>query len=148
MMTTMLKIAFILITTMILSCKSAHIEIAQENSNQLELKNITATPELGVIYNTDSTTIKFKGVITKIKYDCRVDATCSIEVNDKWWIAIIYGKRGPSRIPKERGLVTGIRFFPEDPKIIGKRVNVFAKIRDKNRLTVEGSKEYYVKVIE
>jgi len=45
-------------------------------------------------------------------------------------------------------LVTGIQFFPEDPKLMGKRVAVFAKIRTKNNLTVEGSKEYYVKTIE
>lgn len=103
---------------------------------------------LKTIYNTDSTTVKFKGVITNIKYDCRVDGLCSIEVNGKWQIAIIYGRRDPSRIPKERGLVTGIQFFPVDKEIIGKRVSVFAKIRAENRLTVEGNNNYYVKVIE
>ena len=147
MMTTMLKIAFILIITMFLSCKSTYTKTVQVN--QLELKNTTATPESQII-NADSTTIKFEGIITNIKYNCRVDGICSIEVDNKWSIAIIYGKRDPSRIPKERGKVIGIQFFPEDPKVVGKKVNVFAKIRDKkkNRLTVEGSSDYFVKVIE
>ena len=116
----------------VIACKTPHKSKKQDRSK--------------IIYNIDSTTVKFKGEITNIKYDCRVDGICSIEVNNKWWIAIVYGKRDRSRIPKERGKVTGIRFFPEDKEIIGKRVAVFAKIRDKNRLTVEGDNNYFVKV--
>ncbi len=100
-----------------------------------------------IAYNNDSTTVKFTGIVTNAKNDCWADGTCSIEVNNNWWVAIIYGKRDPSRIPKDRGLVTGIR-FSKDNKVIGKRVKVYAKIRDKNRLTVEGNNNYYVEVIE
>lgn len=100
-----------------------------------------------IVYNKDSTTVKFTGIVTNAKNDCWVDGKCSIEVNNNWWVAIIYGKRDPGRIPKERGLVTGIR-FSKDNEAIGKRVRVYAKIRDKNRLTVEGNNNYYVEVIE
>jgi len=146
----MLKIAFILIVTMFLSCKGAYTETAQENPNQLELKNTTATPELQIIYNADSTTVKFKGVVTNAKNDCWLDATCSIEVDNKWWIAIKYGRRPKEFRLRERGEVTGIR-FTKDNESIGKKVIVYAKIKgnkDQNKLTLEGSKIYYVKVIE
>ncbi len=143
----MFKIVFLVIIMMFLSCKGIHRETVQEKVSPLELKNTDETPELGVTYNTDSTTVKFVGVITNVKNDCWVDGTCSIEVDNKWWVAITYGKRDPSRIPKERGQIIGIR-FTKDNESIGKKVTIYAKIRDKNRLTVEGSKEYYVKVIE
>ncbi len=101
----------------------------------------------GITYNIDSTTVKFEGIITNAKNDCWVDGTCSIEVNNKWWIAIVYGKRDPSFRKKERGLVTGIR-FTKDNESIGKRVKVYAKIKNNNQLTLEGSKTYYAKTIE
>jgi len=100
-----------------------------------------------IIYNTDSTTVKFEGIITNAKNDCWVDGVCSIEVNNKWWIAIEYGKRAPSFWKKERGLVTGIR-FTKDNESIGKKVKVYAEIKKNNQLTLEGSKAYYVKIIE
>ena len=128
------QISITLLFIVVIACKTPY-----ESKNQDLLKTT---------YNTDSTTVKFKGVITNIKYDCRVDGLCSIEVNNKWQIAIIYGRRDPSSIPKERGLVAGIQFFPVDKEIIGKKVKVFAKIRAENRLTVEGNNSYYVKVIE
>lgn len=128
------QISIALLFILVISCKAP---------NQPKKQGLSK-----IIYSTDSTTVKFKGIITNIKYDCRVDAVCSIEVNNKWWIAIIYGKRNPSSIPKERGKVTGIQFFPEDKELLGKKVAVFAKIRTKNQLTVEGNNNYYVKVIE
>lgn len=128
------QILIALLFILVISCKTPY-----KPNKQNHLKTT---------YNKDSTTVKFKGIITNIKYDCRVDAVCSIEVNNKWWIAIIYGRRDPSRIPKEHGLITGIQFFPEDKNIIGKKVAVYAKIRAENKLTVEGDNNYYVKVIE
>jgi hypothetical protein len=143
----MLKsILFLTLVIIVMSCKSAVVNKKQKTTNPLV--NNSQFDKHKVLFNADSTTVKFKGIITNIKYDCRVDGLCSIEVNNKWQIAIIYGKRDRSMIPKECGLVTGISFFPEDPEIIGKKVTVFAKIWGENRLTVEGSKVYYVKVIK
>lgn len=125
--------AIALFFTIVLSCKAPNKSLKQE------------CPK--ITYNTDSTTVKFKGIITNINYNCRVDGLCSIDVNNKWQIAISYGRRNPRSIPKERGVVTGIQFFPEDKELLGKSVRVYAKIRAKNRLTVEGDHHYYVKVI-
>lgn len=124
---------FWLTTTTLVSCKNSRISKKQDVSE--------------VINDKDSTTVKLEGIITNTKNDCWVDGTCSIEVNNKWWIAIVYGKRDPSFIPKEHGTYNGIR-FTEDNESIGKRVKVYAKIKKNNHLTLEGSKMYYVKTIE
>lgn len=142
----MLKIVFILIVVMFLSCKSTSTETTQEKVSQLELKETTATPESRIIYNADSTTVKFKGVVTNVKNDCWADGTCSIEIDNKWWLAITYGKRDPSRIPKERGK-DNIK-FTEDNKSVGKKVKIYAKIKKRNKLTLEGSNTYYALIIK
>ncbi|WP_432410671.1 hypothetical protein [Rasiella sp. SM2506] len=100
-----------------------------------------------VTYSTDSTTVKFEGVVTAVKNDCWADGECSIEVNNEWWIAIVYGLRDPSTIPKQRGQSKEIR-FTEDYESIGKMVKVYAKIEKNNSLTLEGNNAYYVEVIE
>jgi len=127
----MKKGSTIVILLLIISCSDA-----QKKQNAAE-----------TIYNADSTTVKFKGVITNVKNDCWTDGTCSIEVDNKWWIVIEEGLIEKSFMPREIGKSTGIR-FTEDNESLGKKVAVYAKIRKKNRLTLEGSKEYYVKVIE
>ena len=124
-----MKIIILIIVFVTISCKTVN------QAKEQDCPKIT--------FDTDTTNVKFEGIITNIKCNCG----CRIEIDNKWSITIIYGKRAPSSIPKERGKVTGIQFFPEDPKIIGKRVQVFAKIISKNKLTVEGSNDYYVKVI-
>ena len=141
------KIIFIVIVTMVLSCKSSYTETAQEKVRQLELKNTIAKPELRVIYNADSTTVKFKGIVTNVDNSCWRDASCKIEVNHKWWLTVKHGRRSRSFWLKERGKSIGIR-FTKDNESIGKKVTVYAKIKDQNKLTLEGSKEYYVKTIE
>jgi len=55
--------------------------------------------------------------------------------------------RDPSRPKKERGVYTGIR-FTKDNNSIGKKVKVYAEIKNANLLILEGRKAYYVKTIE
>ena len=129
------KSIFIIVCAIIsLSCKTSYLKT-------------TVVEKTKVIYNSDSTTVKLTGIVTNVKNKCWVDGVCSIEVNNKWWIAIIYGKRDPTFLPKESGLVKGIR-FTRDNESIGKRVKVYAKINKNYQLTLEGSKTYYVKTIE
>lgn len=134
----MFKIIHILIfcllaTSMLISCND--LKIAKKQHIQ------------AVIYNTDSTTVQFKGIVTDVKNDCWADGICSIEVNHKWWIVIAEGLGDPSLAPIKRGKATGIR-FTKDNESIGKKVSVYAKIRDNKVLTLDGSIDYYVKVIE
>lgn len=49
--------------------------------------------------------MKFTGIVTNAKNDCWADGTCSIEVNNNWWVEITHGLGDPSREPKERGVV-------------------------------------------
>lgn len=137
------KLLFILVfMIMSLSCKSSYLKTTQQEAvNRIEVEKPKVT------YNSDETTVKLKGIVTNAKNDCWNDGKCSIEVDDKWWIAITYGKRDPSFIPKESGLVTGIR-FTKDNESIGKKVAVYAKIRKQNELSLEGNKAFYVNVIE
>lgn len=124
---------FLLVTMTLVSCK---------DSSLVHKKDTTE-----FTYSTDSTTVKFNGIITNAKNDCWADGMCRIEVNHKWWIVIAEGLGDPSLMPVESGKATGIR-FTKDNESIGKIVAVYAKIRDKNLLTLDGSIDYYVKVIE
>jgi len=90
--------------------------------------------------------VKFTGRITAVKNDCWSDGTCSIEVDNKWWIGIQFGLGDPSLRKKERGLAKGIR-FTRDNESIGKRVKVYAEVKNDHKLTLEGSKAYYVEVV-
>lgn len=123
----------LLATMMLISCKDSKLVQKQETAE--------------VIFNTDSTTVKFEGIITDAKNDCWADGMCRIEVNHEWWIVIEEGLGDPSLEPIESGKATGIR-FTKDNESIGKKVAVYAKIRYKNLLTLDGSTDYYVKVIE
>ncbi len=104
-----------------------------------------------IIYNTDSTTVKFEGIITNAKNDCWADGFCSIEIDHKWWIIIIDGGLKDLEVkPEIRGEVIGIS-FSQNNESIGKKVTIYAKIKgdkNQNKLTLEGSKTYYVKTIE
>jgi hypothetical protein len=91
-------------------------------------------------------TVKFKGTITDVNNGCWSDGTCSIEVDGKWWIAIIEGGlRAPGYEPEIRGDVVGI-VFNESNDSLGKEVEVYAKKVDEISFTVFGSKEYYVRI--
>lgn len=124
---------YLLTTIMLISCKDSKLLNKQDTSE--------------IIYSTDSTTVKFEGIITNAKNDCWADGMCSIEVNHKWWIVIAEGLGDPSLIPIESGKTTGIR-FTKNNESIGKIVAVHAKIKENNQLTLNGSKDYYVKVVE
>jgi hypothetical protein len=124
---------FLLATVTLMSCKDSEVLNKQDVSE--------------IIYSTDSTTVKFEGIITNAKNDCWADGMCSIEVNHKWWIVIAEGLGDPSIMPVESGKATGIR-FTKNNESIGKVVAVYVKIRNKNLLTLDGSNEYYVKVVE
>jgi len=114
---------------------------------KLNIEKLLEKEAAKTIYNSDSTTVKFEGIITNAKNDCWADGICSVEVNHKWWITITSGLGDPSLPKKERGLATGIR-FTKDNESIGKKVKVFAEIQNDNHLTLEGSKAYYIKTIE
>jgi len=131
-----LKIIFIITILLIVTtnCKTAN-----QSKNQ-DCPKIT--------FDTDTTTVKFEGIITNVKNDCWADGFCSIEIDHKWWVIIIDGGlKDPEVKPEIRGEYIGIS-FSQNNESIGKKVKVYAKIKSKNRLTLEGSKEYYVKVIE
>lgn len=122
---------FLLTITTYVSCKKLNVSKKQDVNK--------------TTYNIDSTTVKFKGVITNVKNECWSDGICSVEVNGKWWIIITEGLT--ENIHKEHGQTIGIQ-FTKDNESIGKKVAVYAKIRNSNKLTLEGSKTYYVKVID
>lgn len=124
---------FLLATITLISCKDSKRVHTQNNAE--------------VIYTTDSSTIRFEGIITNVINDCWADGICSIEVNDKWWIVITEGLGDPSLIPKERGKVIGIR-FTKDNESLGKKVAVYAKIKENNQLSIEGNSAYHVQVLE
>ena len=117
---------------------------ASENTFSFRDKSRGIKPTGG---NIDSTTIKLEGIITAVSNKCWSCGTCSIQVNNKWWVAIEYGKRPETVMKKERGRATGIR-FTENNQSIGKRVKVYARIIADNKLTLEGSKTYYAEIIE
>lgn len=126
-------IFFLLATSMLISCKDSKLINNQEAAANT--------------YNTDSTTVQFKGIVTDVKNDCWADGICSIEINNKWWIVIAEGLGDPSLETIERGKATGIRFTKDNESICIK-VSVYAKIRDKNTITLDGSNDYYVHVLE
>lgn len=98
-----------------------------------------------VVTKTD--VVRFKGVVTNVHNGCWSDGICSIEVDGKWWVPIIMGGlRPPDSKPEIQGEVVGI-VFNEDNESLGKKVEVYAKKIDENSLTIFGSKEYYVRVI-
>lgn len=122
---------FFLVVNILISCKNPEKIVEQD---------------VNTVVSSKEGTVQFTGIITAVKNDCWVDSVCSIEVNNEWWIAIVYGKRDPDYIFKERGLASGIR-FTEDNESIGKTVKVYAAITDKKRLTLEGDSAYFVEVI-
>lgn len=119
------------------------IAVISCNNSKIDSKQNTKT----VIYNKDSTTVKFNGVITNAKNDCWSDGTCSIEVNNKWVVEISYGLREPGTIPNKREVATGI-VFSKDNESIGKKVKVYAAIKEKNILTLEGDNTYYIEILK
>lgn len=121
-----------------------YIVILQKDSRKIK----TDTEEKIVKVESVENTVRLRGVITNVHTGCWADGTCSIEVDNNWWIQIIEGGLGPpDSKPVARGEVVGI-VFDESNELIGKKVEVYAEKADQSSLTIFGSKEYYVRIIE
>lgn len=108
------------------------------------IKNSCKVPSLK--NNTKTDEIKLEGTITNVSDACFYDGVCQVEIDNKWWIPIIIGGlKPPSSKPEIRGEVVGVSFNEES---IGKKVKIYAKKINENKLTIFGNKKYYVKVID
>lgn len=140
---------FLLVIGTLISCRELNTTKVQEPAKTTYHTNGPAVVQEAAktSYNIKGNTVNFKGIITDAKNDCWSDGICSIEVDNKWWITIEEGLSAERLVPKERGTSTGVR-FTKDNESVGKKVAVYAQIKNNNQLTLEGRPLYYVKIIE
>lgn len=138
-----MKKIILLVFLVVIVVISGYIIISQKNNDEI----IPYTEKETVENNTELNLVKLEGTVTDIHNGCWSDGICSIEVDGKWWIPIIKGGlMPPDSKPEIQGEVVGI-VFNENNESLGKKVEVNAKKVDENYLTIFGSKDYYVRVI-
>lgn len=124
----------LLITSVFLVGLGALFLITSNRSTQIsEIHNAVATET-------------FTGKITSINNGCWADGFCSITVDGS---KHVLGQAGGFRSPKEV-IVRGeseINFSQGNSNLIGKRVEVFAKVSENNRYTIYGSEDYYIRLL-
>lgn len=90
--------------------------------------------------------VKVEGVITASTNGCWIESgVCYIEIDHRWKIAVATGLNARVGVSDPIGKVTGISTSRDD---IGKKVEVYAKKLNESDLSIYGSEEYYVRVVD
>ncbi len=89
--------------------------------------------------------IKMVGKITATYDGCSYDDSCHLTVNGK--IIFVGGGLTPNSAIVPKGQLIGYT-IGSSSRYIGKKVEVYAKVLKDNFLTIDGSKDYYVKMLE
>ena len=127
------------------------------------LLGILAAGSVGYFLLKRPSTMRFQGKVANVNYGCGGDGSCGIITDNGCAIEMVKGGFSQSLV---MGEVTGITFdnAKNKQKYIGKKVEVYAQKTDetglffgpgygpgneqepKCRLTIDGSKKYYVRV--
>ncbi len=93
---------------------------------------------------------KITGIITDVNHGCWVDASCSIQLNNKIWIGYDSGSTPLmlSDNPPARGTINGGDFSKDKSQYIGKRVEAYVATTPDGSFTLYGSSKYYIKIID
>jgi hypothetical protein len=100
--------------------------------------------------NVNKNEITISGSIVDNDTSCYHDGVCKVKV-DNYWIIIDLGGDPNPEMEKQRGPHGSIISFNGTKTgnigndVVGKQVEVFAKILDENTLTLYGSKKYYIR---
>lgn len=90
-------------------------------------------------------TMRFEGKITDSTNGCWIESgVCYVEIDNKWSIVVGYGLNNRVGITYPKGEVVGITNTKDD---VDKKAEVYAKKVYETELTIYGSKEYFIRVI-
>lgn len=106
---------------------------------------IASTPSAEVIKN--GTEVKFTGIISSTSDECWVDGSCSLTVDGKT-IFVAGGLTPDVENPTPKGQLIGYNYSEATTRYIGKKAEVYVKVLSNNFFTIDGNKNYYVKVLE
>jgi hypothetical protein len=103
----------------------------------------TQTPTPGV--SQDEMTLS--GRVVDVDTSCQYDGVCKVKVDNYWIITTMGGDLSPEMLEKlgPRGSIIGAGGETIGNHLIGKEVEVFAKVIDATTLTLYGKKEYYIR---
>ena len=100
--------------------------------------------------NVNKNEITISGSIVDNDTSCYHDGVCKVKVDNYWIITDLGGDPNPE-MSKQRGPRGSIISFDGTKTgnvgndVVGKQVEVFAKILDGNTLTLYGNKNYYIR---
>ncbi|MEZ4222675.1 MAG: hypothetical protein R3B13_17165 [Polyangiaceae bacterium] len=89
---------------------------------------------------------RFTGKITEIRFDCARDASCNMVVDGSKYVHFGHDTRGEA--PSEWGNVEDLWALPNGSEsALGRSVEVYAAKSGDGSYTIQGRKEYYVRVL-
>jgi hypothetical protein len=133
-----LLIAILVILVLLVIVLVAYYYIGVDMSPTSNTLNNTQKQDFVILTETEDT-ITFKGHIESRRNDCFVDGICSFTVNGLEIITSEGDQGGPG--PYIFGTI--------DQKVeVGSSVEVYAKKRDGNKVTIIGSRDYYIKKLD
>jgi hypothetical protein len=90
---------------------------------------------------------RFTGKITEIHFGCAVDASCNLVVDGNKYVHFGHDTRGEA--PSEWGNAESLWPLMNAPNSgVGRTVDVYAASEGEGSYTIQGKKEYYVRVLE
>jgi len=97
--------------------------------------------------------VKISGTITDVYLGCLVDANCQITLGGKTTIIFASGRRVKNvedASGTEIGAMIGFGdgLYKDGDRFIGKRVEAFVAEAGENLYTLEGSGDYYIKLLD